>query len=278
MKKVTLGTVPFLNSKPLIYPLEQNLIEHNIQVSYFIPSELSGKLKSREVDIALMPVAELFKNPELKIFPGISISSMGPVDSVVLLSKKSLDEIGSVALDKRSRSSSALIKIILEKFYNICPQYYYRDIDEGFLADIDSGMLIGNAGLHAKFYPQQGFTVYDLGQLWTEHTGLPFVYAVFAYHKDNQEKIDSVGKSILESKTSGQKYIEEIIKDQAPKLGLTKEICFHYLSKSIRYDLGINEIEGMKKFGEYLQDYDIDIKSTKQELLFENLNTLQINS
>lgn len=272
MKKVTLGTVPFLNSKPLVYPLESGLIESDIEVMYFIPSELSQKLKSREVDIALMPVAELFKNPELKIFPDISISSFGPVDSVVLLSKKNLDEIRSVALDKRSRSSTALIKIILEEFHNLSPEYYYRQIDEGFLADVDSGMLIGNAGLHAKFYPQQGFTVYDLGQLWTEKTGLPFVYAVFAYHEDNVESISRVSKSILKSKLEGQKYIEQIVKAEAPKLGLEPEVCFNYLTTSIRYDLGEEEISGMKKFGEYLREYDIDIRNIRHEKLFESLN------
>ena len=277
MKKITLVTVPFLNSKPLIYPLEKGLIKNEIEVSYFIPSELSEKLKNREVDIVLIPVAELFKNPEYKIFPGISISSFGPVDSVVLLANKNIDEISSVAIDKRSRSSTALIKIILEKFHLLRPDYKYREIDEGFLANVDCGMLIGNAGLHAKFYPQQGFSVYDLGQLWTEKTGLPFVYAVFAYQAENEDAIATIRDSLLQSKALGIKSIDQFIEEESAKLGLSSEICFNYLTNSIRYDLGTEEIAGMKLFGEYLQEYDIDIKDTKNSKLFENLNLEQIN-
>lgn len=277
MKKVTLGTVPFLNSIPLIYPLEKGLIKHDINIAYFIPSQLSEKLKSKEVDIALIPVAELFRNPEYKIFPDISISSFGPVDSVVLLSKKNIDEISSVAIDKRSRSSTALVKIILEKFHPLSPDYHYREIDEGFLANVDSGMLIGNAGLHAKYFPQQGFTVYDLGQLWTDKTGLPFVYAVFAYRADNEKVISQIKDSLLESKQIGIKSIEKIVQQESAKLGLGFENCFNYLTKSICYDLGKKEIEGMKKFGEYLKEYDIDIKSSGQAKLFKKLNTDQIN-
>jgi len=261
MTKITLGTVPFLNSKPLIYPLEQGLIEHNLKISYFIPSLLSEKLKSREVDIALIPVAELFKNPDYKIFPDISISSFGPVDSVVLLAKKNIEQISSVSIDKRSRSSAALVKIILEKFHLLSPDYHYREIDEGFLANVDCGMLIGNAGLHAKYYPPQGFSVYDLGQLWTEKTGLPFVYAVFAYHTENEDAIAMIKNILLQSKSLGIKNIDQIIKEESCKLGLSTEICFNYLTKRIRYDLGKKEIVGIKKFGEYLMEHDIDIQS-----------------
>ena len=277
MTKTTLGTVPFLNSKPLIYPLEKGLIEHNLKISYFIPSLLSEKLKSREVDIALIPVAELFKNPEYKIFPDISISSFGPVDSVVLLAKKNIEQISSVSIDKRSRSSAALVKIILEKFHLLSPEYHYREIDEGFLANVDCGMLIGNAGLHAKYYPPQGFSVYDLGQLWTEKTGLPFVYAVFAYHAENEDAIAMIKNILLQSKLLGIKNIDQIIKEESSKLGLSAEICFNYLTKRIRYDLGKKEIEGIKKFGEYLMEHDIDIQSTGHAKLFENLNLEQIS-
>jgi len=278
MKKIILGTVPFLNSKPLIYPLEKKgLIEHNLEISYFIPSLLSEKLKSREVDIALIPVVELFKNSEYKVFPDISISSFGLVDSVVLLAKKNIEQISSVSIDKSSRSSTALVKIILEKFHLLSPEYHYREIDEGFLANVDCGMLIGNAGLHAKYFPPQGFSVYDLGELWTEKTGLPFVYAVFAYHADNVDAINLIRESLLESKLLGIKNIDQIIKEESSKLGLSTEICFNYLTKRIRYDLGKKEIEGIKKFGEYLMEYDIDIQSSKHIKLFKNLNLDQIS-
>lgn len=272
MTNIRLGTVPFFNSKPLIYAIEKGLVQSNIEISYYVPSQLTLGLNNRAVDIALIPVAELLKNPSLKIFPDISISSFGPVDSVVLLAQKDIEHISTVALDKRSRSSSALMKIILEKFYMLSPEYVYREIDEGFLREVDSGMLIGDAGLHAKFFPEPGFKVYDLGQLWTEKTGLPFVYAVFAYRKENEEKIGPVKDVLLEAKRIGISMIDEIVAQCSQQLGLSHDICSHYLSESIKYDLGKDEIAAIKLFGEYLQEYDIDIRDSKHSGLFENLN------
>lgn len=258
MKKYILGTVPFLNSKPLVYPLEKNLIENNIEVRYYVPSLLSEKLQSRQVDMGLIPVAELLKNPDYSVFPGISISSYGVVDSVILKSLKDIGEIESVAVDRRSRSSTALLKIILEKFHNIEPRYLEKDIGDRFLDNVDAGMLIGDAGLRAKYNMPDGYRVYDLGELWTGATGLPFVYAVFAYYSDNGPGSDTA--AIIESKNLGLTLIGEIVDQESGDLGISREICFDYLTSRITYDLGEKEIEAINTFGEFLLEFDADIK------------------
>ena len=258
MKKYVLGTVPFLNSKPLVYPLETNLIESSIEVTYYVPSLLSEKLKSREVDIGLIPVAELLKNPRYKVFPEISISSYGSVESVILLSNKNINGIQTVAVDKRSRSSTALLKIILEKFHNIIPRYIEKDIGNTFLKDVDAGMLIGDAGLGAKQCIPAGYRVYDLGELWTDATGLPFVYAVFAYYSDNEPGIYT--GTIIGSKNMGLTLINEIVDSEYRKLGISRETCLNYLTNCIKYDLGEKEIEAINTFGQYLIEIDSDVK------------------
>ena len=139
--------------------------------------------------MALIPVAELLKRKSYSVVPGISISSKGTVDSVILLSKDDISKVGKVSVDKRSQSSTALLRIILEKFYNLSPVYESRkyepkeDLDGEFLKDVDGGMLIGDAGLKYMYNPPRGYRVYDLGDIWTEHTGLSFVYAVFAVNE-----------------------------------------------------------------------------------------------
>lgn len=263
MKKFNLGTVPFLNSKPLVYPLEKNLVENNIEVSYYVPSLLSEKLKSRQVDLGLIPVAELLKNPEYRVFPEISISSNGSVDSVILLSIKDIDKIESVAVDRRSRSSTALLKIILEKFHKVNPQYVEKDIGHKFLDDVDAGMLIGDAGLQAKFDIPDGYRAYDLGELWTDATGLPFVYAVFAYYSDNDPGPET--GTIIKSKNLGITLIHEIAEEEYRDLGLSRDICFNYLTNCIKYDLGEKEIEAINTFREYLIEFDSEIKNYNKD-------------
>ncbi|MEM4408483.1 MAG: menaquinone biosynthesis protein, partial [Candidatus Caldarchaeum sp.] len=175
-----LGVVPFLNVKPLVFPLEQNLIKHDIKVVYSPPANLSQLLHERSIDVGLLPVAELFRSPSYAVIPGVSISSFGRVESVVLLSKVPIVDIKTVAVDARSKSSTALLRIVLEAFWGIIPLYRKRFPDDGFLAGVDAAMMIGDEGLRAMHFPPAGFRVHDLGEIWTRETGLPFVYAVYA--------------------------------------------------------------------------------------------------
>jgi len=245
-----LGAVPFLNVGPLIYPLEEGLVKHEYEILYETPSKLSILLKDKQVDIGLIPVAELLKNDKYKVVPNISISSVGRVDSVVLLTKKPVKEIDTVAIDIRSKSSTALLKVILEIFNKITPTYIYRTPDKEFLNGVDSGMLIGNTGLSMSNSPPVGYRVLDLGDLWTCETGLPFVYAVYGVSDGV-----NLGKNLqaLEmAKVMGLKLVKKIARIQSEKIGLSEDICLRYLTESIHYDLGQREFEGIMTFRDYL--------------------------
>src|SRR5919109_4184066 len=116
MDLIKLGSVPFLNVKPLIFPLEERLVEHDFEVSYTPPSNLSRMLFEKKVDLGLIPVAELLKRGTYSIVPDISISSYGKVDSVVLISRSDIKDLRTIAVDARSQSSAALLRVILEVF------------------------------------------------------------------------------------------------------------------------------------------------------------------
>lgn len=265
-----LGTVSFLNSKPLTYAIEEGLVENDFELVATPPAELSVKLYKGELDLALIPVAELLKRDIYTVVPGISISSKGTVDSVILLSRGDISEVSKVAVDKRSQSSTALLRIILEKFYNLSPEYEPRRYERGnikrenpdgeFLKDVDGGMLIGDAGLKYMYNPPEGYRVYDLGEIWTEHTGLPFVYAVFAV---NEGVV--LGKNLdalQQSKAYGLSNLKKISELGSRETGLSGEICYRYISKSIKYDLGPHEVEGIIKYSGLLSELGICDKIT----------------
>lgn len=264
-KLLRLGTVSFLNSKPLTYALEEKIIENNINLVATPPAELSAKLHQKELDAALIPVAELLKRKSYSVVPGISISSLGKVDSVILLSKVDIGDIKTVAVDKRSQSSTALLRIILEIFHNLSPVYEPKDCSSGnleqvFLNGVDCGMLIGDAGLEYLYSPPDGYKIYDLGEIWTEHTGLPFVYAVFAVN--NNVSLGDNLRILQESKSDGLKRLPEIAKIGAVETGLSEEICYNYISEKIRYDLGKEEINGIIKYSELLSELGLCDKIT----------------
>ena len=119
-KKV--GAVSFLNTKPLIYPLLQSS-PPDVDLSLDYPSLLADKLQQRQLDVALIPTIEYFRQPNYRIIPNISISSKGAVRSILLFSQKPITDCRTVRLDSSSRTSQALVQILLGEYFQIYPDF-----------------------------------------------------------------------------------------------------------------------------------------------------------
>ena len=252
-KLIKLGSVSFLNAKPLTYAIENNLVDHEFDLIQTPPSELSHRLYNKDIDLGLIPVAELLKRNNYCVVPGISISSIGKVDSVIVLSKADIKDMKKIAVDNRSQSSTALLKIVLEIFYGLEPEYISRNVDkDDYLDNVDGAMLIGDSGLKKCYDSDNSYNLYDLGEIWTAETGLPFVYAVFAV---NQGVI--LGKNLdalIESKNYGLGIVDKIVDIECDLVGIDKEVCHTYLTDRIKYDLGEQEIKGIIKYSELLSE------------------------
>lgn len=249
---IRLGSVSFLNAKPLTFALENGLVNHDFDLILTPPAELSVMLHEKDIDLGLIPVAEFIKRKNYSAVPNISISSDGIVDSVILLTKGELADIKTVSVDRRSQSSTALLRIVLEIFHNTTPSYVPREPNGDFLKDVDAGMLIGDTGLEKAHSPPDGYNIFDLGEIWTTETGLPFVYAVFAVNDGVQlgENLEALARS----KACGTGMIGEIARRESGRLGLEEKICNVYLSQRIKYDLGEKEIDGIIRYSELLSE------------------------
>jgi chorismate dehydratase len=236
--------------RPLIFPLEEGLVHHDFEISYTPPSTLSTILFEKRVDLGLIPVAELLKRGIYRIVPNISISSYGKVDSVILLTRSKINKLKTVAVDSRSQSGAALLRIVLEVFNNLSPNYVKKEADDRFLDGVDGGMLIGDMGLKLRYFSPKGYKVFDLGEIWTVETGLPFVYAIYAVN--NGVHLGENLRALDMARSTGLKIIEKIVKIESKKLELSEEICFRYLTERIRYDLGEKEINGILTYGGFL--------------------------
>lgn len=243
------GAVSFLNTKPLIYPFLNGQIQtEEITLSVKVPSRLATQLSNTELDIGLIPIVEYFRananGAGYRILPNIAIGSRGSVLSIQLFSRVPIPDIQQVALDTSSRSSVALLKILLAEKYQLNPTFTPCDpsIDPAS-SETDAVLLIGDAALR-----NLGATEYsaDLGTEWHELTGLPFVYACWVARSDVQ--LGNVPKLLLEAKTLGIEQIPEIARIEAPKLGFTEDLCRRYLQHHIHYDLDDLSIEGLELF------------------------------
>jgi len=238
-----LGCLPYLNVKPLVYPLEHGCLPNDWELIYAPPSKLAQMLANDEITAAPVSSFATFINPELEICPGICIAADGPVVSVLLLSKEKISNTDIVGLDASSISGANMLKIILEEAYNVRPQFLkLPPIPVSEMLNLcDAAMVIGNPAMQ---YRKDGLFVLDLAEEWKKLTGLPAVFAVWAGKKITPELADTLQKA----KEIGLTKLEEIADEESKKLGFPYEFCLEYLSKIIVYDLGQREIQSLELF------------------------------
>ena len=262
--RLRVGAVSFLNTKPLIYPLLKEEIQTDIALSVDIPSRVAALLSKGELDVGLIPIIEYFRANPLDtsyfILPKISIASHGSVKSIQLFSRVPIPEIRRIGLDTNSRTSIALLKILLAEKYQISPVFTTcrptvnpkTALQDRPDPPFDAILLIGDPALR-----HLGSTEYsvDLGEIWYRYTGLPFVYACWVARKE--ACLDDLPQVLLQAKALGVSQIPEIARLEARKLGFSEKLCFDYLQHRIKYDLGEPEIKGLEMFYKYAVKNDL---------------------
>lgn len=245
MERLRIGAVNYLNTKPLIHDLDR--LAPHVELILDVPSRLADLLERGELDVALIPVIEYFRAGTYSIMPDIAIASRGPVLSVTLFSKVPWKEIRSVSLDEGSRTSAALCQILLRKRHGVQPVLMPLPLDKSAEdATTDAVLVIGDRAMHACL---PGFAhAYDLGQEWDEWTGLPFVYAIWAVRPGVD--LGDAAAALTEAKRRGLENVGPIAAREAGNLKLDAGFCRRYLGNIIRFDLGPQEIAGLRRYYE----------------------------
>lgn len=239
-----IGSVVFLNAKPLVRFL--NLAgPPQIQFMLEVPSRLADLMKKEELDIALLPSIEYFRAPNYRILPEICIASNGPVESVKVFSKVPLERIESLALDTSSRTSAALIQVLLKKRFAKLPELSERPPSTDIWSmKEDAILLIGDPAM--KFQAPPEIHVLDLGEEWKRQTGLPFVYALWVA-REGVDLEDAIGR-LLQARSDGLANLPQIAAEAAIELGIDEAVCLHYLTTVIQYQLGERQLQGLSLF------------------------------
>ncbi len=249
--KLRVGAVNYLNTKPLIERLTD--FAPNIELTLDLPSRLADQLAAGQLDVGLIPVVEFFRGDNYSFIPNIAIGSRGPVLSVTLFSKVPWEAIRTVALDEGSRTSAALTQILLRKRYGVKPEVCPLPIEAPAEAlDTDAVLLIGDRAMRACL-PGYRYA-YDLGEEWTNWTGLPMVFAVWAVRAGVH--LGEAEAAFRKAKEYGLAHTGAIAQREAERLKLDAGYCRRYFTNVIRYNLGPVELAGMRKFREFVGELD----------------------
>ena len=178
---VKVGSVSYINARPLVYGLEKGMLGNEVELVQDYPSAIARQLIDGQIGLGLVPVATIPFLQEYEIVGHYGIGCDGPVASVCMFSNQPVTEIKELILDYQSRTSVALLKILLAGHWKVQPMLieglpgYEKDI-----AGQRAGLVIGDRALALTGrFPY----VYDLGEAWKQMTGLPFVFAAWISNK-----------------------------------------------------------------------------------------------
>ncbi len=254
--RIRIGAVSYLNTKPLVYGLEAHADE--IDLSFDLPSRLADRLNSGDLDVALIPSIEAIANPHYTIISDACIGCRGPVWSVKLLSRVPGAKIKTLALDEGSRTSRVLGRILLKEKFGVLPRLSQLNMADAWQhVPTDAVMIIGDRAMTID--PPEFPHVWDLGEIWHQWTGLPFVFAVWAARSDNdlQQNFDRLGWILSRARDRGVENVDAIATDQAGVYGLTKTICQNYLSDNLYFQLGDAEKQGLAAYFRYAAELNV---------------------
>ena len=260
MRKVRVGRIKYINVLPIYYALENGIIENDYEFFYGTPSELNKMASRGEVDVSSVSSIEYARNfPKYLLVPNIAIGSNGSVKSVILKSKVPPSQLDQkkILVSAQTHTSFALLKMILEKKFNVFPEYMVGNVESLLEEESFSGFLaIGDEALNLRNHPKFPY-ILDLGEAWQKWTGYPFVFGVWIVNISSidifSDKINEVCKNLLKSKDWGNKRIrffcEKIIKHKV----LTKEELISYFNH-LSYDLDEKEKKGLVLFYKLLEE------------------------
>lgn len=228
-------------------------LRRDYRVDYTLPSACAEILRNGMADIGIIPAATYTTIPDLVIIPDIAIAARGPVRSILLISKVPIDQIKTVAADTSSRSSVALLQVLLKKFHKTAPEFVPMPPQLGpMLKSCDAGLLIGDPALLAKTGQHH---VYDLAEEWKRCTGKPFVFAFWAIRKSALEGHDSVKivHDFQQSRDNGLKSenIAKLATEWSVRLDLPESEITSYLTENIHYKLDEDCLAGLRTFYSY---------------------------
>ena len=270
MASLRISAISFLNTAPLMWDFEHGEAARDFEIEYTLPSACAAALASNQADIGIIPAITYAQIPGLIILPNIAIASKDRVRSILLVSKKPIEQVQTVATDTSSRTSVALLQVLFAKFLGgerqLTPHPPQLD---NMLQDHDAALLIGDAALQVT--PESGYHLYDLAHEWHEFTGKPFVFAFWAVRLDALPR-QAPGVDLMtvfqQSRDHGllPENVQTIAREWSPKLGLSEaEICL-YLTENIHYSLDRENQAGLQLFLQY--SWDIGIISAVPELRF----------
>ena len=273
MSSLRISIVQYLNTAPLVRGFTHGPLRGKYDLSFTVPSQCAEALRSGAADLAIIPAIEYQRISDLVLVPNFSIASKKAVRSLLLISRKPVDEVARIALDRGSRSTQALTRILCGKLWSIAPKFFEAEPDlSSMLRKADAALLIGDPALRVSCAIEQKarrdasgawscsgasagvaeyplLYVYDIVEQWRALTKLPAVLAIWAGRR--AAVTPEVVQDFQHSLAFGLQHLDEISAEASAELQLPAAHLRRYLTENIDYTLDNENMQGLGVFYRY---------------------------
>ncbi len=254
-----LGRIGYINCYPIYGAIDRGIVDAGADLVTGTPSELNGLLAAGELDVSVVSAVEYARNiGAYQLLPDLAISCDGPVRSVALFSQCDARDLegATVLTSASSRTSVRLLELLCSDVWEVNPKFVVArtevsDIDALAKLPHDAVLVIGDAALLLAAREIYSYR-YDLGQMWMDWTGLPFVFAVWAARRAGTQgqyadDVRRVHRALIQSREWGLENLDALALEAARNTGMHLDDCRQYLS-GLDYALSGRHLEGLTSF------------------------------
>jgi len=243
VKPLRIGCVKYLNARPLIHGWFTDVVLDH-------PSALCAQLARGELDLALVSSFEFLRNPIYRIVDGISISSDGPVYSVVVAHLGEISAVKEIELDRAAETSGNLLRCLMSEL-KLRPRFVATSTAS--LAKGRARLLIGDQAIRFRQEHANEFQFWDLGENWKQLFRLPFVYALWLVRPEVTDP-KSIANGLRALRAENLANIKDVI---AGEKEFDAGFCNRYYQEHLRFSLGEREKKGLRAFHQVCQKHGL---------------------
>jgi chorismate dehydratase len=270
VQKLRISIVQYLNTAPLVWGFTNGPLAGKYDLSFTVPSQCAEAMRTGAADIAIIPAIEYQRIPGLVVLPDLAIASQNRVRSLLIVSRRPIEQVRSVALDSSSRSTQAMTRILAARHWKIDPEFFETEPDlSAMLGKADAAMLIGDPALRISMAIERHstvsapgraicqaaalgitsaeiFHVYDVVGEWRKFSSLPAVMAIWAARPE--VVTPEVLRDFCASRNFGLTQLPAISLEAAQELALPQPALESYLRHNIDFSLGEENRRGLERY------------------------------
>lgn len=300
MQKLRISIVQYLNTAPLVWGFTNGPLAGKYDLSFTVPSQCAEALRGGTADIAIIPAIEYQRISGLVVLPDLAIASQNRVRSLLIVAKKPIEQVSSMALDRSSRSTQALTRILAAEHWKISAEFFEAEPDlNAMLQSADAALLIGDPALRisvaiekkSTVSPQgrtvchaatigissaEIFHVYDVVGEWRNFSSLPAVMAMWAARPEVVTA--ELLADFAASRNFGLTQIPAICQEAARELQLPQPELESYLRHNIDFSLGEENRRGLEKYFREAAKLGLIVREQKIEWATASKEAIQVSA